>query len=125
MNVTVRIGQTKHHTAEIGRFDRHRQQRKRLFQNRIDHRLIVLNAVIDNIVKIVIVFDIHAVEIVSIRVIRKLLNAADGLDSGEIQSKNASKANTTTARIANKAINIRFFALFIFFLLFSSILFCN
>ena len=87
MNVTVRIGQTKHRTAEIGRFDLYRQQRQRLFQNRIDHRLIVLNAVIDNTVKIVIIFDIHAIEIVAILVIRKLLNAADSLDSGEIQSQ--------------------------------------
>ena len=87
MNIAVRIGQTKRRTAEIGRFDRHRQQRKSLFQNRINHRLIVLNAVIDNIVEAVIVFDIHAVEILSILVISKLLNAADGLDPGEIESK--------------------------------------
>ena len=79
MNAAVRIGQSKRRTAETGRFDLHRQQRKSLFQDRIDHRLIVLNAVIDDIVKAVIVFDIHAVEIVSIRVIRKLLNVADGL----------------------------------------------
>ena len=49
--------------------------------------LIVRNAVIDNIVKIVIILDIHAIEIVSILVIRKLLNAAEGPDSGEIQSE--------------------------------------
>ena len=85
MNIAVRIGQRKHRTAKIGRFDLHRQQRKSLLQNRIDHRLIVLNAVSNHIVKIVVVFDLHAIEIVSIRVFCKLLNAADGLKSGEIQ----------------------------------------
>ena len=87
MNVAVRIGQTKRRTAKIGCFYLHRQQRQRLFQNCVDHRLIVRNAVIDNIVKIVIVLEIHAIKIVSILVISKLLNAAEGLDSGEIQSK--------------------------------------
>ena len=87
MNVAVRIGKSKRRTAEIGRFDFYRQQRKSLFQNRIDHRLIVLYAVINDIVKAVIVFDVHTKEVVSIFVIRKLLNAANGLNPGEIHSK--------------------------------------
>ena len=93
MNAAVRIGQSKRRAAETGRFDLHRQQRKRLFQNRVDHCLIVLNAVIDNIVKAVIEFDIHAIEIVSIRVIRKLLHAADGLEPCEIHSKKRKQGN--------------------------------
>ncbi len=93
MNVAVRVGQRKRRTSEIGRLDLHRQQRKRLFQNCVDHRLIVLDAVIDDVVKTVIVFDIHAIEIISILVIRKLINAADGLDPGEIHSEKCNQGD--------------------------------
>ena len=62
----------------------HRKERQRVLQNGVDHRLIVLDAVVDNVVKAVIVFDLHAVEVVAVVIIGELFDAVHRLYAREV-----------------------------------------
>ena len=87
MNAAVRIGEGKGRTAVFWHFHFYRNDWQCLLQDCVNHRLVILDAIVDDVIQAVIVLDIHAIEIVAIRVIRQLLNAAHGLDSGEIHAQ--------------------------------------
>ena len=84
VHIAVGVRQRERRAAEAGRLDFHRKERQRVLQNGVDHRLIVLDAVVDDVVKAVIVFDLHAVEVVAVVIIRELFDAVHRLYAREV-----------------------------------------
>ena len=87
MDIAVGVSQRKRRAAEVWNLDTHGEHRKRLVQNSVDHRLIIGNAVIYDVVKAVIVFYIHSVKVVPVVITGQLLYAASCLKTGKIHAR--------------------------------------
>ena len=94
MDIAVGILHGKGRAAKGGRLDADGQQRQRFLHDGVDHALIVGDAAGDDIVQAVIIFDIHAVQVVAVLIGAYLADGSQGFETAQVQpaeSENAHK----------------------------------
>ena len=81
--------------AEMRRFDVNGKERQRFGDEGIDEALVVVNVGGDDGVEIVIVTDVHGVQIVAVLIGRELLEAVDALQAAVVQAVKRGSAGGT------------------------------
>ena len=80
MNLILVICHCKRSASEIRSFDLNRQQGKSFFDNCVDHTLVVCDSVVNDLIQIIIVFDVYLIKVVSIFIRSDFLNGRERAD---------------------------------------------
>ena len=90
MNLILVICHCKRSASEIRSFDLNRQQGKSFFDNCVDHTLVVCDSVVNDLIQIIIVFDVYLIKVVSIFIRSDFLNGRERAEAGKIIDTEAS-----------------------------------
>lgn len=99
MNLILVICHCKRSASEIRSFDLNRQQGKSFFDNCVDHTLVVCDSVVNDLIQIIIVFDVYLIKVVSIFIRSDFLNGRERAEAGKIIDTEASDKENGRSRI--------------------------
>lgn len=72
----------------------HRNKRQRLFNKRVNHGLVIAYAARNDSIEVVVVADVHAIQVIAVCVVEELLNAGNGFLARGTQTRCAPRHGT-------------------------------